>query len=352
MTIWRTFLLLILLAAAGTAATIGWWLNRPLPLAAPTVELSIEPGTAPREVAQAWVRAGVLTDARLLYHWFRFSGEARRIRAGSYEVEPGVTPRSLLARLVQGDEAFERVRLIEGWTFRQFREALAQAPHLKPASASMDEATLMRALGLPGVSAEGRFFPDTYLYSRGVSDLTVMRRAARMQSERLAAVWAERAPDLPLQTAEQALVLASIIEKETGRAADRTLVAGVFSNRLRIGMPLQTDPTVIYGLGEAFDGNLRKRDLLADTPYNTYTRRGLPPTPIAMPGLASLRAAVQPAATDALYFVARGDGSSVFSTDLAAHNRAVNQYQRGQAAAPPADPSTAPASAAILRARR
>ncbi len=352
MTIWRTFLLLILLTAAGTATTTWWWLNRPLLLAAPTVELSIEPGTAPREVAQAWVRAGVQTDARLLYHWFRFSGEARRIRAGSYEVEPGVTPRSLLARMVQGDEAFERVRLIEGWTFRQFREALAQAPHLKPASAAMDEAALMTALGLPGVPAEGRFFPDTYLYSRGVSDLTVMRRAARMQSERLATVWAERAPELPLQSPEQVLVLASIVEKETGRAADRALVAGVFVNRLRIGMPLQTDPTVIYGLGEAFDGNLRKRDLLADTPFNTYTRRGLPPTPIAMPGLASLRAAVQPAATDALYFVARGDGSSVFSKDLAAHNRAVNQFQRGQAAAPSAAPSAAPTSAPTARPRR
>ena len=329
---WRVLLLLILLvllAAGGTAAAVRWWLDRPLALATPTVELSIEPGVSPREVAAAWVSAGVQTDANWLYHWFRFSGDARRIRAGSYELEPGITPRTLLAKMVQGDEAFERVRLVEGWTFRQFRAALAAAPHLKPAGAALGEADLMAAIGQPGVPAEGRFFPDTYLYSRGVSDLTVLRRAARMQSQRLAAVWAERAADLPIQTPEQALVLASIVEKETGRAADRGLVAGVFANRLRIGMPLQTDPTVIYGLGEAFDGNLRKRDLQTDTPYNTYTRRGLPPTPIAMPGLASLRAAVQPAATPALYFVARGDGSSVFSADLAAHNRAVNQYQRG-----------------------
>ena len=335
MTPWRVLVLLLLVAAtllAGTAAAAWWWLQRPLPLAAPTVELSIEPGTPPREVAQAWVAAGVMTEPWLLYNWFRFSGDARRIRAGSYELEPGVTPRTLLAKMVQGDEAFERVRLIEGWTFRQFRAALAAAPHLKPASAGLTEADLMAAIGLPGVPAEGRFHPDTYLYSRGVSDLTVLRRAAQLQTRRLAAVWAERAADLPLQTPEQALVLASIVEKETGRAADRGLVAGVFVNRLRIGMPLQTDPTVIYGLGEAFDGNLRKRDLLTDTPYNTYTRAGLPPTPIAMPGLASLRAAVQPERTDALYFVARGDGSSVFSKDLAAHNRAVNQYQRGQPA--------------------
>ncbi|MDO9286001.1 MAG: endolytic transglycosylase MltG [Aquabacterium sp.] len=343
---WRLLLLLILLvllAAGGTAAAVRWWLDRPLPLATPTVELSIEPGASPREVAAAWVIAGVLTDARWLYHWFRFSGDARRIRAGSYELEPGVTPRTLLAKMVQGDEAFERVRLVEGWTFRQFRAALAAAPHLRPAGAALSEADLMAAIGQPGVPAEGRFFPDTYLYSRGVSDLTVLRRAARMQSQRLAEVWAQRAADLPIQTPEQALVLASIVEKETGRAADRGLVAGVFNNRLRLGMPLQTDPTVIYGLGEAFDGNLRKRDLLADTPYNTYTRRGLPPTPIAMPGLASLRAAVQPAPTDALYFVARGDGSSVFSKDLAAHNRAVNQFQRGLAAsAPNPNPSPAP----------
>jgi UPF0755 protein len=333
---WRVLLILLLLALALGAAAAGWWLQRPLPLAAATVELSIEPGTSPSEVAQAWVRAGVNTDPRLLYQWFRLSGDARRIRAGSYELEPGVTPRSLLARMVQGDESFERVRLIEGWTFRQVRAALAAAPHLRPTGAALAEAELMAAIGLPGVSAEGRFHPDTYLYSRGVSDLTVLRRAADLQRRRLAAVWADRAPELPLQTPEQAQVLASIIEKETGTAADRGQVAGVFINRLRLGMPLQTDPTVIYGIsdavGQPFDGNLRKRDLLADTPWNTYTRKGLPPTPIAMPGMASLRAAVQPDPTKALYFVARGDGSSVFSNDLAAHNRAVNLYQRGQAA--------------------
>ena len=328
---WRTLLLLILAAGLLGAAAVWWWLDRPLALASPAVELSIEAGTPPREVAAAWVRAGVMTQPAWLYHWFRFSGQARKIRAGSYELATGISPRGLLAKMVQGDEAFERVRLIEGWTFRQFRAALAQAPHLKPASAGLDEAALMAAIGQAGVAAEGRFFPDTYAYSRGVSDLTVLRRAAQAQQQRLQAVWAERVPQLPLASPEQALVLASIIEKETGQAADRGKIAGVFINRLRIGMPLQTDPSVIYGLGEAFDGNLRKRDLQADTPFNTYTRGGLPPTPIAMPGLASLRAAVQPDATHALYFVARGDGSSVFSNDLTAHNRAVNQYQRKRA---------------------
>jgi UPF0755 protein len=319
----------IALLAAALGAGIFWWLQRPLTLAAPSVELSIEAGSSPREVAQAWVDAGVLTSPQLLYEWFRWSGQARRIRAGSYEVEPGITPRGLLAKMVQGDETLLSVRFIEGWTVRQLRAELARAPHLKPASAGMNDAQLMAAIGAPGVAAEGRFFPDTYAYSRGVSDLAVLKRAHRAMEVKLAGAWAQRAPDTPLKTMDQALVLASIVEKETGIESDRGIVAGVFVNRLRLGMPLQTDPTVIYGLGEAFDGNLRKRDLQADTPFNTYTRRGLPPTPIALPGTASLRAAVLPESTKALYFVARGDGSSVFSETLADHNRAVNRYQRG-----------------------
>jgi UPF0755 protein len=319
----------LLLAAGAAAGAAWWWLGQPLPLKQASVEVSIEPGATPREVAQAWVDAGIQTSPRLLYEWFRFSGHARRIRAGSYEVSEGVTPRTLLGKLVQGDETLERVRFIEGWTLRQLRAELAKAPHLKPASATMTEAELMAALGSQGVPAEGRFFPDTYVYSRGVSDLTVLRRAHRAMQARLAEVWEERLSDTPLKTPDEALTLASIVEKETGRSADRGLIAGVFTNRLRIGMPLQTDPTVIYGLGEAFDGNLRKRDLLADGPYNTYTRGGLPPTPIALPGMASLRAAVRPQPTKALYFVAKGDGSSAFSENLTDHNRAVNKYQRG-----------------------
>ncbi len=325
-----------LLALLGGAVVLGallagataWWLQHPLPLSAERVELSIEPGSNPREVAQAWVDAGVSTSARLLYEWFRWSGQARRIRAGSYEVEPGITPRALLDKMVRGDETLEVLRLIEGWTMRQVRAELARAPHLRQATAGMDEAQLMAAIGAPGQAAEGRFFPDTYAYSRGVSDVTVLKRAHAAMQRRLASAWAERAADTPLKAPDDALILASIIEKETGQAADRGRVAGVFVNRLRIGMRLQTDPTVIYGLGEAFDGNLRKRDLLADTPFNTYTRAGLPPTPISMPGAASLRAAVQPEPTRALFFVARGDGSSVFSETLAEHNRAVNTYQR------------------------
>jgi len=230
--------------------------------------------------------------------------------------------------MVRGDETLAVVRLIEGWTFRQFRAELAKADALKPTTALMSDEQLMQAIGAPGVAPEGRFHPDTYAYSKGSSDLAVLKRAYRAMQKRLDAAWQERAADTPLQTPDDALVLASIVEKETGVGADRGRVAGVFVNRLRIGMPLQTDPTVIYGLGPSFDGNLRKRDLQTDTPFNTYTRAGLPPTPIAMPGKAALLAAVRPDPTKALYFVSRGDGSSEFSDTLADHNRAVNRYQR------------------------
>ncbi|MFT7723966.1 MAG: endolytic transglycosylase MltG [Roseateles sp.] len=326
--LWRAVLASLLIAAL--AAGAAWqWLRSPLALAAPSVELSIEPGTSPAEVARAWVAAGVQADARLLYQWFKWSGQARQIRAGSYEAHAGITPRGLLDKMVRGDEVLEQLRLIDGWNWRQVRAALAAAPALKPVAAAMSDADLMAALGEPGVAPEGRFFPDTYAYSRGVSDLTVLRRAHAAMRKRLAAAWSGRADGLPLRSADEALVLASIVEKETGVAGDRSKVAAVFVNRLRLGMPLQTDPTVIYGLGERFDGNLRKRDLTRDTPFNTYTRGGLPPTPIAMPGAASLHAALHPAPVKSLYFVARGDGSSEFSDDLAAHNRAVNKYQRG-----------------------
>ncbi len=328
--LWGLLAGLLLVAAAVLAGGAWWWLGKPLPLSGVSAELSVEPGTTPRDIAQGWVDAGVQTSPRLLYAWFRWSGQARRIKAGTYEIEAGTSPRRLLEKMVQGDEALEHVRVIEGWTLRQLRAALAKAPSLKPATAAMSDAELMAAIGAPGQAAEGRFFPDTYAYSRNVSDLAVLRRAHKAMARHLDAAWAERAPDTPLKSVDEALILASIVEKETGQAGERGLVAAVFANRLRIGMPLQTDPTVIYGLGTNFDGNLRKRDLLADTPYNTYTRPGLPPTPIALPGLASLRAAVRPERSPALYFVARGDGSSEFSNNLADHNRAVNKYQRGR----------------------
>jgi UPF0755 protein len=330
-----TLLSLLLLVALGAGAAAWWagrWLDTPMPLKAATggvAEVSVEAGDTPRAIAQKWVDAGVDVPAWALYEWFRWSGEARRIRAGSYEIDAKATPRSLLERMVRGEESLATVRLIEGWTLKQFRAELARADSLRPTTARMSEAELMVAIGRPGERGEGRFFPDTYAYSKGSADVDVLKRAHRAMQQRLEAAWAQRQSDTPLRNIDEALTLASIVEKETGAAADRGKVAGVFANRLRIGMLLQTDPTVIYGLGDAFDGNLRKRDLQTDTPYNTYTRGGLPPTPIAMPGQASLMAAVRPDATRALYFVARGDGSSEFSENLADHNRAVNKYQRG-----------------------
>lgn len=274
--------------------------------------------------------AGVPVNPALLYWWFRLSGESRKIKAGSYELDRDTSPRSLLRKLVQGEEALRSVTLVEGWTFRQVRAALRKAEQLKPLTQDLSDSAIMAQLGKPGVHPEGRFFPDTYTYAKGSGDLAVLQRAMRAMDKKLEAAWAQRAPHSPLQTPEQALTLASIIEKETGQVSDRPLIGAVFSNRLRIGMRLQTDPTVIYGLGDAFDGNLRKVDLLTDTPWNTYTRTGLPPTPIAMPSKAALLAAVQPAQSKALYFVAKGDGSSQFSATLDEHNRAVNKYQRGQ----------------------
>ena len=325
-----TVLLLVVVAVLGVGGWSLWWLHQPLRLPAQSVELSIEPGTLPRGVAQAVADAGVKVEPLLLYWWFRLSGQGREIKAGSYELEAGITPRRLLAKLARGEETLRAVTLVEGWTFRQFRAALQKEEGLKGDTRGLADEAVMALLGRAGVHPEGRFFPDTYTYARGSSELAVLRRALRAMDQRLAAAWEQRSAQASVKSPEEALILASIVEKETGKPADRTLVSAVFNNRLRIGMPLQTDPTVIYGLGSAFDGNLRKKDLQADTPWNTYTRAGLPPTPIAMPGKASLLAAVQPAPSPALYFVARGDGSSQFSNNLDEHNRAVNKYQRGQ----------------------
>jgi UPF0755 protein len=333
----RVFTSLLILVFAGALLLFGaalWWLNEPIPLrmapGSQVVDLEIEPGTPASSVAEVIVASGADVPAIFLHAWFRFSGQARLIKAGSYELVPGTTPQKLLAMLVRGDQALKSVTLVEGWTFNQVRSALQKAEQLAPDTLGLAPETIMQKLGKPGVHPEGRFFPDTYTYAKGSSDLAVLKRAARAMDKRLDAAWSMRSPDTPLKTPDEALILASIVEKETGKPSDRAQIGGVFTNRLRLGMLLQTDPTVIYGLGDRFDGNLRKRDLLADTPYNTYTRAGLPPTPIAMPGKAALLAAVQPAPTKAIYFVARGDGTSHFSSSLDEHNRAVNKYIRGQ----------------------
>ena len=330
-----TRLLMVLLLASGLVLGAGaWWLYNPmalnLPAGSPVLDLEIEPGTRAAQVAETVVASGAQVNLQLLQLWFRASGQARQIKAGSYEITPGTTPRSLLTMLVRGDQTLKSITLVEGWTFMQVRAALQKAELLAPDSYGLQPEMIMEELGKPGVHPEGRFFPDTYTYAKGSSDLAVLKRAAKAMDKRLDAAWALRNPDTPLASPEQALILASIVEKETGKPSDRAQIAGVFANRLRIGMRLQTDPTVIYGMGSAFDGNIRKRDLQLDNPYNTYTRAGLPPTPIAMPGKAALLAAVQPMPTKALYFVARGDGTSQFSANLDDHNRAVNKYIRNQ----------------------
>jgi UPF0755 protein len=290
----------------------------------------VEPGDSVREIANQVVRSGADTNASLLYWWFRLSGESRAIKAGSYEIEQSTTARSLLRKLVRGEESMKSVTLVEGWSLKQIRKALKNADQLRAQTTELSAEDIMQQLGRAGVSAEGRFFPDTYTYAKGASDLAILRRAANAMDKHLRQAWELRSDTSTLKSPDELLTMASIVEKETGRPSDRALISSVFNNRLRIGMRLQTDPSVIYGLGDSFDGNLRKIDLQTDTPWNTYTRGGLPPTPIAMPGKAALFAAAQPARSDALYFVARGDGSSQFSATLEAHNRAVNQYQRGQ----------------------
>jgi UPF0755 protein len=258
----------------------------------------------------------------------RVLGKAGEIKAGTYEIRPGTTPLDLLGKLTRGEFVLSEVVFIEGWSFRQLREALDRHPHVAHETRGLADAEVLGRLDARAGHAEGLFFPDTYRFPKGASDLEILRSAYRAMEKRLEAAWAQRHPDLPLRSPYEALILASIVEKETGRGDDRALVAAVLLNRLRLGMKLQADPTVIYGLGESFDGNLRKRDLVADTPYNTYTREGLPPTPIALPGVASLEAVVKPARSEALYFVARGDGTSEFSRTLEEHNRAVTKYQR------------------------
>lgn len=334
----------VLLAALAVAGGY-YWATRPLVLSSPTLDVTVQPRSTVRGVAAQLNRGGVPVEPAPFAWMARVLGLQSRLKSGNYEFKAGVTPYEVLQKLALGDVNESVVTVIEGWTFKRMRAEFDANPALKHDTAGMSDAALLAAIGASNVqeahaaadanpalatNAEGLFFPDTYLFDKGTSDLNVYRRAYSLMRQRLAAAWAARAPGLPYRTPYEALTMASLIEKETGRASDRPLVSAVFANRLRIGMPLQTDPAVIYGLGESYDGHLRKRDLQQDTPYNTYVRRGLPPTPIALPGVASLQAALNPAPTSALYFVSRGDGSSVFSDTLGDHNRAVDKYIRGQ----------------------
>ncbi len=323
--------LVVVLAAGAAWVYVAWYLTTPLPVKTLPIEVEIPSGTRFRDAVTILERAGIETGGLRFETLARALGQAQSIKAGSYEISRALTPLELLDKLTRGDVQQAGVRLVEGWTLRQLRAALDASPDLHHDSAAMDEAQLRQAIGAIEERLEGLVFPDTYLFAKGSSDLAVLRRAYRAMKRHLIAEWKTRDADLPYRGPYDALIMASIIEKETGQPAERDMIAGALVNRLRKGMRLQVDPTVIYGLGEAFDGNLKKVHLLSDGPYNTYTRVGLPPTPIAIPGLASLRAAMRPARTDALYYVARGDGSSQFSRTLEAHNRAVNKYQRAPA---------------------
>lgn len=325
----RTLLILVLCVALASAAAIGWAvqaLHRPLALDEPVVT-EVAPGSALSRVADELAGRGLLAHPRLLALWGRVTGDAARIHVGEYRLEPGLDALGLLEVLVRGRVLRRSLTLVEGWRFHDVRAALAAAPRLEQTIGSLDDAAVMQRLGAPDLVPEGRFFPDTYEYVAGTTDLALLRRAFERMEQVLAEEWAQREFGLPLETPDEALVLASLIEKETAVADERRRIAGVFIRRLERGMRLQTDPAVIYGLGEDFDGNLTRAQLRTPSPFNTYLQRGLPPTPIAMPGRASIRAALHPAEGDALYFVARGDGSSVFSATLEAHNRAVQRFQ-------------------------
>ncbi|MEW6414404.1 MAG: endolytic transglycosylase MltG [Pseudomonadota bacterium] len=324
----KRILLLGGVAVLVLAGALAWYAQRPLAIEPLPKTLTVAPGMHLKRLAAMLEREGVIGNAEAFWLLGRVLGKGHALRAGTYTIDAPLTPLALLDKFERGEVTLAAVQFIEGWAWRDVRAALAAQPLLKHDSAGMSDAEIMQAIGADEPHPEGLFFPDTYLFAPHASDLQVLRRAYRLQQEKLAAAWETRAPNLPYTTPYEALIMASIVEKETGAAFERPQIAGVFVNRLRRGMRLQTDPTVIYGLGERYDGNLRRVDLQTDTPYNTYTRKGLPPTPIAMPSEAAIRAALHPAPTDALYFVSRNDGTHVFSATLEAHNRAVNEHQR------------------------
>ena len=345
----RVLSLLVLVALLAAATLLAWrglaWeMDQPAAASLP-VRIAVAPGASLRSTLLALQQQGALRHARMVELYLRLHGPVPRLQSGNYEVPPHSSAREVLDQLVNGRVVLESVTVVEGWNFAQMRAALDAHPAVAHQLQGLSAQQLMEALGHPGEAAEGRFFPDTYRFAAGTSDHRILERAyERMQAE-LEADWSQRAANLPLTNADEALILASIVEKETGREDERPKVAAVFVNRLRQGMRLQSDPTVIYGLGESYDGHIHTRDLESDTPYNSYTRTGLPPTPIALPGAAALQATLHPADSDALYFVAtgNGDGSHHFSATLAEHDVALRAYLRklgvqpdARVAAPPA----------------
>lgn len=325
--------LAILLAALIIGALLWWsgqWLQTPIAALRQATTFEVQRGASLRAVATALHERGLLDRPEVWIGWARLTHRAGHLKAGEYELRPGLTPRSLLQLLSSGQVLLHSITFIEGSTFEDVRNALAANKAVRNEYAARSPEDVMKALGQGGIHPEGQFFPDTYHFARGTTDLELLAIAHRRMQDELDAAWKARATDLPLAGPYEALILASIVEKETALDAERARIAGVFIERLRRGMRLQTDPTVIYGMLDSYDGNIRRADLSRDTPYNTYTRAGLPPTPIAMPGLESLRASVQPDMSGALFFVAtgEGDGSHYFSKTLAEHNEAVKRYLR------------------------
>jgi UPF0755 protein len=324
--------LVVLLAAAGAGAVGGYrWLasefDSPGPAAAPA-RLTVEPGASVRVVLARLQAQGVLRNAQAVGWYLRLEGIKARVQAGNYEIPPHASPAQILELFAEGKVILEELTVVEGATFADFLQALAAHPHVAHTLTGKTAAEVMRVLGHGGLGAEGEFFPDTYRFADGTTDAAILALAYDNMQRALAHAWAVRSPDLPFETPYQGLILASMVEKEAALKSERARIAGVFVNRLRKGMRLQSDPTVIYGLGGRYDGTIHTRDLTADTPYNTYTREGLPPTPIALPGRESLEAAVQPEHTQALYFVATGlnDGAHQFSATLEEHNAHVQTY--------------------------
>ena len=326
-TIKRTFRLGVAIVLLATC-WLGYYAFTAAQLPRTPLEFSIARGSSLKSVAFQLSDAGILREPWSFVALGRLAGKAGAIKAGDYELTSNMSPWRLLQQITSGDYTLDEIVFVEGVTFKQMRKVLNEHTAIRHDTAAMSDPEVLRALGATENAAEGLFFPDTYMFSKNTSDLEILRRAYANMQQRLSALWPKRAQDVPLADPYQALILASIVEKETGKAADRGMIAGVLGNRLRLNMKLQADPTVIYGLGDNFDGNLRRRDLQADTPYNTYLRNGLPPTPIAMPGYASIYATLHPERTTALYYVSRGDGASHFSDSLAEHNRAVTKYQK------------------------
>ena len=325
----KKLLSLLLILALSVALAFAWWAWRPiLAQDASPIEFSIAAGSGVKQVTRQVTQAGVPVSPLLLEVLTRVSGNTNKLKAGVYKLEAGTSPWELVGKMVRGEFLMDSITIIEGWTFRQMREAIRQHPGLQHEASNWSEQELLAKIAPDYSVAEGLFYPETYIFAKGSSDTRIYRQAHALMMKRLNEAWEKRDPSLPYKTPYEALIMASIVEKETGQRSERAMIAGVFVNRLRKDMMLQTDPTVIYGIGERFDGNIRKRDLVTDTPYNTYTRKGLPPSPIALPGGESIHAALNPAKTEAMYFVARGDGSSYFSKTLREHEAAVDRYQR------------------------